>query len=244
MFRAASTERVGLQGALRVGRRVPERPGEEAQLQGAPVAHRGLVRVGAAHVDDHRLEVLTAPAPPSPSASSPTRRSPTTPPCPSLQGCRSIHCRASYPSSASGRRKFTSPSDWNVPPAVLVHGDVPALREEAAVPDGALDVVLVVGGAVEDRGEPAGQRLPAAGGEVEVGREPHPVAHLHHYVPFRCHLAKFLRHGVFLAFPMGRSPERRHGGGFTALTPVSRSGGQDPNPPKYPGTTPPGPPGC
>ena len=45
----------------------------------------------------------------------PDQEVPHDPTLPSLQGCRSIHCRASYPSSASGSRKFTSPSDSNVP---------------------------------------------------------------------------------------------------------------------------------
>ena len=45
----------------------------------------------------------------------PDHEVPHDPTLPLLHGCWSIHCKVSYPSSASGKRKLTSPSDWNVP---------------------------------------------------------------------------------------------------------------------------------
>ena len=161
------------------------------------------MRVGSAHVDHHGLEV-----------GRPQRRHrrlrparPRGPPRPHLAIAPRLlvdPLQGVVPVLGLGQEKVYIPLGLERPPAVLIDGHVPTLGEKPAVATVALHVAFVVRRAVKDCGELAGHRLPIAGGEVQVGRQPHAVAHLHHYIAFYYYyIVKAVGHSVVPCFTLG-----------------------------------------
>ena len=175
------------QGGLRVVGRVPEGPGEEAQLERAAVADAALVGVGAAHVRHHGGEALGA-----------------------QRGHGGL--RPAGPRGAEGAHRAVAPllladpgegvgavlglGDQEVhvalgaeaAAAVLVHHHVAARGEVPALARGGLGLHLVVGRAVQEDGAAVGQRAAVAGRAVDVGRQADAVAHGDHDVLGEVHV--------------------------------------------------------
>ncbi len=79
-------------------------------------------------------------------------------------------------------------------PHVLDHGDVAAPHKKLR--PAVCAAVLVVRGALNNRGEALGYGYAPAGGHVDVGREFHPVAHRHHHIPGKRNLVARLALGA------------------------------------------------
>ncbi len=154
---------------------------QEALLQGPVVAHGAVVVVGGPHGDDHRPQVgrveggqgaLVAPG-----VGAPHRpHLPVAPLLPGqpLHGVEAVRrlVREGVPLPLAGE-----------PPADVLHGAGVAPAGEVAPVTGHPRGVLVVRGALQERGEAPGGPLPSARREVEVGRQAYPVPRRHHHVP-------------------------------------------------------------
>ena len=112
---AGATNGRGVERGLGIVRRVPERPREEPKLERAAVAHGALVA--------RRRRSCWAPSSRALRATSaaiavwvqPDHDVPNEPTVPFAHCCRLIQAMVSAPSSASGTRKFTSPSERKQP---------------------------------------------------------------------------------------------------------------------------------
>ena len=185
--------RISLEFLLRIGRRVPERPRQKAQLQRAPLPDRRFVGVRPAHIGHHRLEIRRPQRchgrlrPPRP------RR----PPRPHLPVAPRLlidpHQRVVAVLRLWNQKIDISPRA-KCPPAVLIDRHVTALRKEPPVAPVALDITFVVGRAMKDRWKLSFRLLAIPRRKVQIRRQLDPVPHRHHHILCHNHIVEYLSH--------------------------------------------------